>query len=248
MKNFFLTLATIITFFNLPGIIQLFSKTFYDKNTSAVWWIPIGLSVAAAITELPFKNTRIRKAFRTIRFYVFRTINVTVFMTVQLILLLFLSVYNSTDSSYKLMILAIVIDAIVINLLIISGKIPNNDSKRIILHIPANGKIYLQINNRLRYVPDPATFNLLGLSWSELIDIKAEDLDSYHKDAPITSIKDMRLIDYRGSVYGIVNDILKHVPNEGTLAYIQQHRTNKTIDKVDEIDAYTKDTPFASVS
>jgi len=234
----------------LPSIIQLADKDFYAQKTSLVWWVTFCLAIIPSITALklsisPFWN----RAFRTIGFYIFQTKHIVIFLIVQLLVVLVLLLVNGSSMfEIKSGLFSIGLNLIALNLLIAVGKISNSDKRQLILHTIEDGRIYLQSNNRLRYVPDPSTFDLLGLSWSDLIDIKKKDLASYHQDAPFPSIKDMQLISYRGRVYGIVNDSLRHVPNEGTLNFILINRVNKQIEERQDIHGYQIATPFAKVS
>ena len=57
----------------------------------------------------------------------------------------------------------------------------------------------------------------------------------------------MRLLSFRGRVYGLVNDKLKHIPDMQTLGFIRDQRTDQNIEVLTDIDGYEKDKPFARV-
>jgi|GEM_PF-4975704 hypothetical protein len=237
-----------ITVFGLPGIIQLASKDFYNKNATPIWLISGCLAAIPSFFALNLRITPVwNRTFRTIGYQILKTKVISIFLIAELAIILTLLIVEANsilESKYAL--LSVVTNLIALNLLILTGKISNTDKKQLVLHNVINGKIFLQLNHRLRYVPDPPTFDLLGLSWSDLIDINDGDLASYILDPPITSVKDMQLISYRGRVYGIVNDKLRHVPNEKTLQFILQFRDNKAIEGRTSIDGYEIDIPFAS--
>jgi hypothetical protein len=117
-----------------------------------------------------------------------------------------------------------------------------------VLHEPTKGAMYLYSNNELRHIPDPPTFDLLGLSWASAIDITNKDLSSYKISTPITSLKEMKLYRYRGNVYGLVNEKLKHIPNVATLQYIFGQRSDRSIVELNSLIGYTIDKPFANIS
>jgi hypothetical protein len=245
MKKIGETILALISVLGLPGIIQLASKVTYDNDTKTIWILSFILWLLLSLTQLDIAlNSSLNKFVRTARYYIFKTKNIIIFLLLQLIVILFLILENYKAVDIRLALISFGINIIGINLLILIGKIPNSDSKDLILHEAATGKMFLYSNNQLRHIPDPPTFDLLGLSWSEAIDISSRDLDSYKIKTPITSLRDMKLYDYRGRVYGLVNDKLKHVPDPSTLDFILKHRTNKDIEPISSIQGYKIDKPF----
>jgi hypothetical protein len=238
-----------IAVFNIPGIVELAFKNAYSKNTFLVWILTIGLAILLSILNLlPNKDSSWSRTLRNIRFFIFKTRNIAILLILQLALILATALLNPlSELDIKSVMLSFGIDLLTLNLMVAVGKIPNADKEQLLLHNPNDGKVYLQTNAGLKYIPDPETFDLLGLNWYELIDITNEELRTYKMNAPVTSAKDMKLINYRGRIYGIVNDKLKHVPNVATLQYILNLRENKDIEGRDTIKGFEIEKPFAKM-
>ena len=231
----------------LPTTIQFISKRFYGANEDAIWITTVLLVFIFAITQLNLKGSpRTRKIFRSIRFYIFKTPVIVSILLLQLVVaLIYMWSAEVVDTANVLV--AFGINLIGINTLIILGKIPNSDSKDLIFHTP-DGHMHLYSNNVVRFVPDPETFNLLGLSWGDPIDITHEELGSYPLSVPVTSIKEMQLFNYKNKIYGLVNEELKHIPNEKTLGFICSYNSNsiKNLKSINEYKVASK--PFVTYS
>lgn len=240
----------VITVFSVPSIIILAFNEFYLQNTFLIWRSTAGLAILLTILTLqPKLNPALNRTLRTIRFYVLQTRNIAIFLSIQLVVILTTIVLKTgPELDVKNALLSFGINILVLNLLVVVGRIPNTDKKQLLLHNLNDGKVYLQTGSKLRYIPDPPTFDLLGLNWSELIDINDKDLERYTIIAPVPSIGDIKLVNYRGRVYGIVNEKLKHVPNPATLQYILKFRVNKGVENRDNIRGFEIDTPFANMA
>jgi hypothetical protein len=149
-------LLAVITVFGLPAIVLLAFKDFYFKHTSLIWYSTLGLATLLSLAVLQLKlGPSWNKTVRTIRFYIFRTKNIAIFLTFQVaIVLSLLFVKEPSSLELKNAILYIGINLLAVNILIATGKISNSDRKQLALHCINDGRIYLQTNNRLRYVPE----------------------------------------------------------------------------------------------
>lgn len=152
-------------------------------------------------------------------------------------------------------IMAVIVNLVGINLLLISGKVENSDAHTLLFKTPTSPNVYLYKNNTLRHIPDPETFNLLGLRWSDVVLISDKELNTYKMSTPITSILEMQLIRYKGIVYGVTNDKIRVIPGESSLKYILDSRIDRkiltrnqqlSIQDVNEIqfNSYKKDEAF----
>jgi hypothetical protein len=247
LKKFGEIILAILAVLGLPSIIQIASTKIYNENTNLIWGVTAVLAVLIIFTQLDLRyNPKINRTIRTVRFHVFKTKTIALFLTLQILTSLIILLIKDNNFDSRLMLISFGINLLALNLLVLSEKIINTDSKELIFH-RQDGRMYLYSKNQLKYIPDPPTFNLLGLSWAEAIDLNEKDFSSYKTSSPITSIKDMQLLKYRGGVYGLVNDKLKHIPDPPTLQFILQHRANQEIREVITIDDYILDKPFASI-
>lgn len=247
MKKFIEVLLAFLTILTIPGIIQLGSKDFYETYNKYIWLITLILAITISITQINFQsNCVINKLLRRFRYSFFKTKNIIGILFLQLLITLIITHLKGLEFNNEILTISLSINLLGLNLLIFTGKIKNNDSKEILLHDINSGKIYLLKKNRLKHIPDPPTFNLLGYDWASPIKVKSEELSIYKKEAPITSIKEMKLINHKSTIYGLVNDKLKHIPDMHTLNYILSQRENKNIESKENIDEYIIDTPFKS--
>lgn len=248
MKKIGEIILILISVLQVPSIIRLASKSSYDNHTNLIWILSAILSIVLIILQINFSySPKTNKFLRSVRFFLFKTKTISAILVIQLFILLLLLLINTDLINNRTVLVSLIINIISLNLLIFFEKLSNTDSKELILHDTSTGKMYLYSGNRVRHIPDPPTFDLLGFSWAEAIDIKNSELSSYQILPPITSLKDMRLFEYRGRVYGLVNDKLKHVPDPPTLNFIMSHRLINDIIKLTEtdIEGYTFEKPFA---
>jgi len=250
MKKIGEILLIIITVLGLPGIIELVSKNYYDIHKTPIWVGTLILGLFVSLTQLNLRGSSVLgKLFRTLRFYLFKTKTIAIVLMVQLLTVLTLLLLNYPNVDIKIVFLSFGANLVGLNLLVVLGKISNADTSELVLHDTGSGKMYLYSKDQLKHVPDPATFDALGLNWSEVLDVTDKELSSYKIASPITSIKNMRLLNYRGRVYGLVNDKLKHIPDMQTLGFIRDQRTDQDqdIEVLTDINGYEKDKPFARV-
>ena len=247
MKKIIAIILTFLAVFSIPGIIQLWSKNFYYTYDKNIWLITLILAIIISITQINFQsNSVLNKLIRRFRYSFFKTKNIIGILFLQLLITIIITYLKGLEFNNEILIISLGINLLGLNLLIFTGKIESNDTKEILLHDINTGKIYLLKKNRLKHIPDPPTFNLLGYDWGSPIKVKSEELSIYKKEAPITSIKEMKLINHKGTIYGLVNDKLKHIPEEYTLNYILSQRENRNIASKENIDEYIIDKPFKS--
>ena len=250
MRKFSDLLVFIIALLTVPEIINNANSTIYQNNKSTIWVAVIVIGIFLSIIQIfDFKySANIDRILRQIKFYLFKTVTIATVLIVQLAIVLFLLIINHyTD--LKLILLSFGLNLFGINLLIITGRIQNTDVKELVLNNPSkDGSLYLLSNNKLRFIPDPPTFNLLGLSWGEIIDVSQKEFDSYEKLPPITKLADMKLYQYKYRIYGLMNEKLKYIPNQNTLNFIYSLISDKTITQIDNFNEYKIDVkPFASL-
>ncbi|HVW14048.1 MAG TPA: hypothetical protein VHB54_09505 [Mucilaginibacter sp.] len=247
MKRVGELIALNISVLGLPGIINLVSSKFYLENASSIWLITGVLAFISSITQFQFSQSpKISILFRRLRFHLFKTKNIAGLLFSELLVVVGLLIFRAQMDNFRVILISLTINLIGINLLIITEKLTNSDSTELIFHTPKDGCVYLYSKNRIRYVPDPETFNLLGLSWSNVVDLSEREFITYEKLPPITSAKEMKLFNYKNSIYGLVNDKLKHIPNEATLNYIQRIGNHSPITPLNDLNGFAIDKPFES--
>ncbi|HEY2581209.1 MAG TPA: hypothetical protein VGI43_05365 [Mucilaginibacter sp.] len=247
MKRFGEIIALNVSILNLPGIVSLAFPGYFLRNTTLVWIIVIILAIAVSITQIEFPNSpKTAKLFRALGFHLFKARTIAILLLIQLLIALAFLIFQIQPDKLSVILISLAINLIGINLLIISEKLSNSDLKVLLFRNPRTGCVYLYFNNKIRYIPDPPTFNLLGLSWSEITDLNDRQLDAYQMLTPITSVKEMKLYNYKNYIYGLVNDKLKHIPNEYTLNYIRQIGNNTQVEAIDNLHGRVIDKPFES--
>ena len=195
MKKIGEIILIVITVAGIPSIIQLAFPHIYDSHSNSIWIMTIVLCLLLSLIQINFNySPSFNRFIRKFRFYIFKTKNIAAFFIFQIIVTLIVLIFKAPTVNLKFILVSFGINLLGLNLLILIGKISNTDIKELVFHNPTNGAMYLYSNNELRHIPDPPTFDLLGLSWSDAIDITKKDLDSYKISAPITSLSDMKLL------------------------------------------------------
>ena len=81
----------------------------------------------------------------------------------------------------------------------------------------SDGKVYLIQQAHRRWVPDPETFNAIGLDWNAIQNIGDGDLSDIPLGFPLPSRKNGALVQGSGpEVYWMENGYRRHVPNTET--------------------------------
>ncbi|MEG5028365.1 RICIN domain-containing protein, partial [Microcoleus sp. AT8-B1] len=81
----------------------------------------------------------------------------------------------------------------------------------------SEGKVYLIQGNQRRWIPDPETFNAIGLNWGAIQNISDTDLNGIPLGNPLPSRKNGALVTGSdGKVYWMENGQRRHVPNPET--------------------------------
>jgi hypothetical protein len=81
----------------------------------------------------------------------------------------------------------------------------------------SENKVYWMENGQRRHIPDPETFNLMGLNWDAIQQISDGDLNDIPQSGSLPSRKNGALV--RGSenkVYWMENGQRRHIPNPET--------------------------------
>jgi hypothetical protein len=236
-----------IAILGIPAIINLYSEAFFIMFSRKIWVLTISFALLIFVWNLieNFSSFTLRnKILWKINRFISKTTTLTSIFLLQLILSILITLSSKGEIDVIRIFLPIAINIIGLNLLILFGKLENSDPKEILLHVPSTGKVFYYTKNSVRHIPDPETFIVMGFSWSDLVDISEDELGSYKILPPITSIKEMNLIDYGGKVYGIVNEKLRYIPDFRTLEFIMKANPPRKFRYVKDIQGFEIDKAF----
>jgi len=107
--------------------------------------------------------------------------------------------------------------------------------------------VYLHQNGKIRGIPDPETFKLLGFSYYEVKYLNERDFSKYEMHPPLPSIHQTRLIQVKGKkdIWVVFENSVKLVPNNETLEFIRKFNNSSIEDVPDfEFESYKKSNPL----
>jgi hypothetical protein len=244
MKKLLKSVVVFVETMGIVGLIELFSKLFYEQNKTAIWALALLLSLLCASSQFDYDYSGLNKISRKIRVIVFDTKTIAAFFCIQIIIVVGMIFFEYDKVDLKIAFLSFGINLIGINLLILTGKLMSANDNDSLLRTP-DGKVFQRFKNTVRHIPDPPTFELLGYNPADIIDISQKQLASYKIISPITRLRDMKLVQTpNGKAFAIVNDKLKHIPDPLTLQFIYDHRTDQNIETRNDLDSFETDAPF----
>lgn len=243
--NIFLTIVTVL---GIPGGILYVIYPQSKTHGTIVWTVIVFVAITMALLQAPIStSTKIPKWVRKFRFYFSNTKTISTIFIWQLSILIIGRILFPFLISPSILSISYGISIIAVFLLITSEKIPNNDAKKILYRIPG-GKIYLLYKNKLKFIPDPITFNLLGFKWADPIDISIQTFNTYEIDIPFASAQEVAFKKKSNIIYAVDNGILRAIPDLHTLARIQEAGNNNQITDTNNIDGYTIGEPYITAN
>jgi hypothetical protein len=233
-----------------------------DRDIVIQNW-PVVAVIIFAVLLMPFivlGIASLRGAFaKWLRLVTFSVFKVETFATVGLfVLVLFSALFLSNLIFHNAYIgEQIFLNVFLLNLLfvfflalVVGGKFQIEQPSALLIRRGSDPAVYLYQSGVIRHIPDPATLQLLGHSFGDVVSVSDREFAAYTSRPPIDSVSEARLVRSEESrmVWIIFDDIRKRIPDAPTLAFLQE-LNDRSIDAVseEELQAWVEAEPLNSI-